>query len=82
MSTVLEVISLEGIDMEDTPPCQVYQVYMGRNCNAPSAFRVRSECSCGHTDILFVCGRCKILLEERRCSCRICLSPRGLDGYL
>ena len=53
----VEVISLEGIDLEGAPPCEM--VKPGRKlCGAPSVMRVRVSCACGEVRLRFVCAEC------------------------
>lgn len=53
----LEVVSLEGIDLDGTPPCEM--TIPGRKlCGKPSFMRVQVTCSCGTVRLRFVCKSC------------------------
>jgi hypothetical protein len=65
MSTVIEeVVTLEDIDLDKTPPCQLRHGYAGDAydkmslCGKPSVHRVILHFQCGDKFVRFVCGEC------------------------
>ena len=88
MSIITEPASIEGIDSENTPPCQMNIREAGtdnpyRPCGLPSALRILSVCgSCGGRDILFLCRRCHDqMIEQANSECSSCYKSRGITRY-
>jgi hypothetical protein len=79
-----EIITLEGIDLDNTPPCEVVEFpspWGWRFCGKPSAYRILSACpSCG-THRLFACQGCQDQLLQGTGQCTRCWKSRGIDGY-
>jgi hypothetical protein len=82
MSTTLEIIPLEGLDLEGTPPCGC--LWILRLCGNPSAFRIISTCpACMRRGVLFICHRCHDWVKGPGAACADCWnSTRGIDQYL
>lgn len=87
MSTALEVIPVEGIDLEGSPPCD-WNVLCGEEylpCRRFSAYRVITLCrSCGTRRINFTCESCHHILVTRKMGgCGQCRSfLPGAQQYL
>ena len=81
MSTTLEIIPLEGIDLEGTIPCQI--LWNLAPCTFPSAYRIISTCPrCTHRAVMFACTRCHDWGVSTGFNCAHCWSIRGIDRYL
>lgn len=57
MSTVLEILPLEGTDIDGTPPCDALKPYPFP-CGKPAAFRLNGTCTCGNHGLFFACRPC------------------------
>lgn len=85
MSITTEIVTLEGIDLENSPPCEAALDRAGtRKCGLPSAFRVRAtECWCRMgSETYFFCTAHKEALEGNKGVCTSCGSDRFLDQLL
>lgn len=80
MTMIMEVSPLEGIDLEGSPPCQMWMQDKGDLCGEPSVFRIRSFCTgCDFRAVLFICKPCRDL--EMIWMCSKCLSPAGIERF-
>lgn len=80
MSTVLEVLPLEGVDLEGSPPCEC-MLSNGHICGKPSDYRLISSCGgCLNTVTGFACAPCwdyiRPYINPRDWMCRWCGAVR------
>lgn len=69
----IEIIPIEGIDLENTPPCQINNEDNVTKCGAPSVARLRIVCqNCAVTASIFVCQPCVDLMRSGKMSCSRC----------
>jgi hypothetical protein len=81
MSVTLEVITLDGIDVDGSISCITYAGSW--HCPNPAEFRIYSACKgCEHTETVFICGECRRMLEKCSATCIYCFAPRGIDKIL
>lgn len=67
--TAVAVETIEGIDLEHTPPCDA--VVNGLPCRDQSEYRITFFC-CG-SRVVFLCQRCYIILQvNRQSACLYC----------
>lgn len=72
MTATIEILSLDEIDLEGTPPCQVK--YGSGCCGKPSACRVKWTCgNCDVTEIVFICARDRDRWMQLWCT--LCWTP-------
>lgn len=82
MSTTLEIVPLEGIDEEGSPPCGTHHPVTLMLCGKPSGFRIFTTCpTCGDSARGFICAECQVWIEEGQGTCLFCTAPRGITGY-
>ena len=83
---ITEVVTLEGIDLENVPPCEAYVNTWGvppRRCGHPSAFRVYSHCtSCEDRNIFFCCVQHKEMMDAGEAGCKGCGAVRYATSML
>lgn len=85
MSVITEIIPLDGIDLDGTPPCMTMtgrSIATARVCRERSAFRIITTCgSCGDKQVIFICVSCREGASAGKGACMCCGSRRGIDGY-
>jgi hypothetical protein len=70
MSTLVEAAPIEGISLENTPPCTVVYLYVPPAfCGKPSVYRVTSTCDTCGTARDFMCRQCFEYLTAGECNC-------------
>ena len=74
-----EVVPIEGIDLENTPPCQL--LFNELPCGLPSVARILSTCPVHGTARQFICKRCLEGLLSGKGWCTSCGSRRPFGGY-
>ena len=80
-STLIEVVSLDGIDLESTPPCDALTPFPGK-CGKPSGFRALSVChACQHRSVIFMCAYCHEAIITGQAACAGCWRQRGIEYY-
>jgi hypothetical protein len=77
MSVLTEVIPLEGIDPEGSPPCQAVMDSSGRICGGPGEIRVTSRChGCPNVVSNFFCIPCwsylRLYIMYQEWACALC----------
>ena len=69
----IEVIVLEGIDLEGSPPCDILTVLDGQPCGEPSVARIRIHCPvCQSDEDNFICQGCLDMLKRGELMCDTC----------
>lgn len=77
MSVLTEIIPLEGIDVEGSPPCWAVMDDTGRTCGYPGEIRVTSSC-CGCKNVVsgFFCNPCwsylRLFIMYQEWACAFC----------
>ena len=83
--TVIEVVPVEGIDLDGTPPCAVLhqqQDYTWKTCGKPSVYRVITICMACGKSLDFMCQPCLDSLKAGQCACvRHLYRRREFGGY-
>jgi hypothetical protein len=72
MATTIEIEELTGFDLDNAPPCEFYDVAHGKPCGEPSVVRMRVKCSCGEAGVIFLCQKCREMLEQGGAQCLMC----------
>jgi hypothetical protein len=83
MSVLTEVISLEGIDLEGSPPCECVLQDLS-DCGKPADFRLVSRCSgCHAARSMFACTPCwsyiRLYMIPGRWQCAFCGTFRLIE---
>lgn len=77
MTTMTEILPLEGVDLLGDVPC-TFRCPYPKICRAPSVARVITACvSCELRIIDFACASCRNLTVSGMAACGICLVRSG-----
>lgn len=79
----IEVVSLEGIELESSPICQIRQPLDGNLCTQQAVARVRIKFSCHEYDkAVFVCKSHLYYLQRGYIGCPTCRDNDKLSWTL
>jgi hypothetical protein len=85
MSVIEEIVTLEGVNLDDDIQCEIILVFPGEStrCTLPAGFRLRTvPCKCREVNIFFCCRPHKEMLERGHAACPFCNQVRQLGGVL
>lgn len=69
--TITEIVTLDEINPNESPPCDLLCPYP-RKCGTPAAARLRITCRCGNISTEFTCAGCLANINAGNYVCGVC----------